>query len=112
LIINPDFAIGDEATSKLVLGVDMNGWHAVSGFLIVVPVLIGFRNGPLLPWLMAASASALYGTAIWAALSERPVAGLLYFPNPTGDVLLHIMTATIFLIGAVLGFRSLKPQLS
>jgi len=36
LIVNPDFALGDEATSVRVLGVDMNGWHALSGFLVAV----------------------------------------------------------------------------
>ena len=40
LIVNPDFAIGDDATSEVVLGVDMNGWHAVSGFLIAIPGLL------------------------------------------------------------------------
>ena len=41
LIANPDFHIGDSATSVRVLGVDMNGWHAVSGFLVAIPGFIG-----------------------------------------------------------------------
>lgn len=90
----------------------MNGWHAVSGFLIVVPVLIVLFNEELFPWVMAASAVALYGTAVWAAFSSRPAAGLFYFPNPTGDAVLHIITGTIFLIGAVLAFRGAEPKLS
>ncbi|MGH2959845.1 MAG: hypothetical protein ACRDKE_09585, partial [Solirubrobacterales bacterium] len=65
LIINPDFAVGNAATSEVVLLVDMNGWHAVSGFLIVVPVLLLLFNEELLPWVLAASAAALYGTAVW-----------------------------------------------
>jgi hypothetical protein len=36
LIVNPDFHIGTDATSVRVLGVDMNGWHAVSGFLVAI----------------------------------------------------------------------------
>ena len=40
LIVNPDFSTGDTASSVQVLGVDMNGWHAVSGFLVAVPSLL------------------------------------------------------------------------
>lgn len=105
LFVNPDFAVGADASSELVLGVDMNGWHAVSGFLVVVPVLVVFKREELLNWLLAAAAVSLYGTAIWATLSDRPVGGLFYFPNPTGDVLLHVLTASIFLAGAIAGFR-------
>lgn len=90
----------------------MNGWHAVSGFMLIVPVLIVLFNEELFPWVMAAVAFALYGTAVWSALSERPAAGLFYFPHPTGDAVLHVLTGTIFLIGAVLAFRRPEPQLS
>jgi len=51
LIINPDFAIGDSATAERVLGVDMNGWHAVSGFLIAIPALLAAAR----PYLAACS---------------------------------------------------------
>jgi len=40
LIVNPDFATGNSVTSERVLGVDMNGWHALSGFLVAVPALM------------------------------------------------------------------------
>jgi hypothetical protein len=30
LIVNRDFALGDEATSVRVLGVDMNGWLQIN----------------------------------------------------------------------------------
>ena len=96
----------------MVLGVDMNGWHAVSGFLIIVPVLVVLFNEELFPWVMAGAAVALYGTAVWSALSDRPAAGLFYFPHPTGDAILHIVTGTIFLIGAALAFRDLEPEVS
>jgi hypothetical protein len=112
LFINPDFGIGNAASSELVLGVDMNGWHAVSGFLIVIPVLIVFRNEELLTWVMAAATFTLYGTAVWALISDRPAGGLFYFPHPTGDVLLHILTGTIFLLGTLAGFRAMRPQVS
>lgn len=90
----------------------MNGWHAVSGFLIVVPVLIVLFKEALLPWVLAASAAALYGTAVWTLFSDRPAAGLFYFTQPTADIILHIVTGSIFAVGAVIGLRGLKPQLS
>lgn len=103
LIVNPDFSIGTEATSELVLGVDMNGWHAVSGFLVIVPVLAVLRNEELLPWVMLAAAVGLFATAGWAMFSEYPAGGLFYFPNRLGDVLLHLGTTAIFGIGAWVG---------
>lgn len=109
LIVNPDFATGSSATSEVVLGVDMNGWHALSGFFVVVPVLLVIGNAELLPWVQAAAAAALYGTALWAMLSEHPAGGLFYFPNPTGDVLLHIVVASVFLTGALIGLRRPAP---
>lgn len=105
LVVNPDFAIGGAATSELVLGVDMNGWHAVSGFLVAIPVLAVLKNGQLLPWVMVAASAGLMATAGWALLSEYPVGGLFYFPNRAGDVVLHIATASIFAFGAWVGLR-------
>lgn len=105
LLINPDFSIGASATSEVFLGVDMNGWHAVSGFLVVVPVLIVLGNPRLLPWVQGAARVSLYATAIWAMLSEHPAGGLFYFPNPTGDVLLHLVVGSIFVAGAAVGLR-------
>lgn len=103
LIVNPNFAIGEEATSELVLWVDMNGWHAVSGFLVVVPVLAVLRNEELLPWVMLAAAVGLLATAGWALFTEYPAGGLFYFPNRVGDVLLHLGTTAIFAYGAWAG---------
>lgn len=104
--------MGDAATSEVVLLVDMNGWHAVSGFLIVVPVLIVLFKAEILPWVLAASAVALFSTAIWTVFSDRPAAGRFYFTQPTADIALHIVTGTIFALGAIVGFRSLKPAIS
>lgn len=106
LFVNPDFGIGADATSELFLGVDMNGWHALSGFLVVVPVLLVLNNAQLLGWVQAAAGLSLYATAVWAIFSERPAGGLFYFPNPTGDVLLHLVVGSIFIAGAALAFRA------
>jgi hypothetical protein len=100
LIANPDFHIGNEATSVRVLGVDMNGWHALSGFLVAIP---GFYAGLRRSWsglFDLAAAGALLSTAVWASLSTRVAGGLFYFPHGGSDALLHVGTSAIFLAGA------------
>lgn len=104
LIVNPDFGIGDDATAELVLGVDMNGWHAVSGFLIVIPVLLVLNNETLFPWVLLAATAGLFATAVWAALSRYVAGGLFYFPNPLGDVVFHIITGSVFAAAAAFAF--------
>ncbi len=101
LIANPDFATGDAATAERVLGVDMNGWHAVSGFLVAIPALVAALRPSWAAAVSAAAAGALLATAVWAVLDDHPAAGLFYFPNAEADALLHTATAGIFLAGAV-----------
>ena len=110
LIVNPDFATGNAATSKMVLGVDMNGWHAVSGFLVAIPALIVARRPHQAATFVPFAAASLIATAIWALLSERPAAGLFYFPNNSGDALLHLAVSAIFLAGAAHYFLSRRPS--
>ena len=92
----------------------MNLWHPFNRLPRSwrVPVLLLLFNERLLPWVLAASAATLYGTAVWTVFSDRPAAGLFYFTQPTADILLHLLTGTIFLVGALIGFRALEPQLS
>ena len=99
LILNPDFSVGDAATSERVLGADMNGWHAVSGFLVALPCLLALRRPALLRIMMAAAAGGLLATAVWALFSTRIAGGLFVFPNNEVDALLHLATASIFLWG-------------
>ena len=100
LIANPDFHIGSEATSVRVLGVDMNGWHAVSGFLVAIPGFFAALRRSWSALFDLAAAGALLSTAVWAALSTQVASGLFYFPHGDADALLHIGTSTIFLAGA------------
>jgi hypothetical protein len=94
MVINPDFAIGSDATSVPVLGVDFNGWHALSGFLLFGPGLFAFdRDEVTVPFTVAAIA-ALLATALWTVFSERP-AWVFYFPNRGGDIQLHVVSALI-----------------
>jgi hypothetical protein len=100
LIANPDFHIGDSATSVRVLGVDMNGWHAVSGFLVAIPGFFAALRRSWSALFNLAAAGALLSTALWAALSTQVAGGLFYFPHGDADALLHIGTSSIFLAGA------------
>jgi hypothetical protein len=100
LIANPDFHIGDSATSVRVLGVDMNGWHAVSGFLVAIPGFFAALRRSWSALFDLAAAGALLSTAVWAALSTQVAGGLFYFPHGDADALLHIGTSMIFLAGA------------
>jgi hypothetical protein len=94
LVINPDFAIGADATSVPVLGVDFNGWHAVSGFLLFGPGLFAFNRDEIAVPYTWAAILALLATALWTVFSERP-AWVFYFPNTGGDIQLHVGSALI-----------------
>lgn len=100
LFVNPDFATGDDASAQLVLGVDMNGWHAVSGFLVAVPGLFAATRRDLSAVFVVVAATSLVATGVWALIETQVAGGLFYFPNNLGDALLHFGTSTIFLAGA------------
>ncbi len=100
LIINPDFAVGDSATSEVWLGVDMNGWHAVSGFLIAIPGLLVATRPPLAALFCVAAAAGLLATAVWAFFDTQVAGGLFSFPNNEADAFFHIGTSLIFVTGA------------
>ena len=100
LIVNPDFAVGDSASAERVLGVDMNGWHAVSGFLVAIPGLLVAPRPHLAAVFLPLAAGGLIATGIWALLSTEVAGGLFYFPNQTSDAVLHFATSAIFLAGA------------
>jgi hypothetical protein len=106
LIVNPDFAIGDDATAERVLGVDMNGWHAVSGFAIVTPALLAAPRPRLAAIVALGSAGGLIATAVWAFMSTKIAGGVFFFPNNEADAWFHLGTAAIFLAGALHYFRS------
>jgi hypothetical protein len=105
LILNPDFAVGDAATAERVLGVDMNGWHAVSGLLVALPALAVLPNPRLTALYLLAASGSLIATAVWALLSTRPAGGLFYFPHNESDAILHFATSAIFLAGAAHYYR-------
>jgi len=101
LIAEPSFHFGDGAPTQRVLGVDFNGVHALSGFLLFLPAYY-FALKPRWAVLYAVYVSAaLIVTGIWAALSASP-AGVFAFPNNDADAVLHISTGVLFGIIAVI----------
>lgn len=101
LIAEPTFDFGDGASTQRVLGVDFNGVHALSGFLLFAPAFF-FALKPRWAVLYAIYvAVALIVTGIWAIFSTNP-AGIFTFPNNGADAVLHLATGALFaIVGAI-----------
>ena len=100
--INPDFAVGDDATAEAFI-VDWNGWHAVAALLVGVPGLaIAWLPGFAIPYL-AYRAITDAGVAVWAALDDHPL-GVLYLPTAS-DAILHAVIAAVAALGILLSAR-------
>lgn len=103
LIANPDFATGAAATSTPVLGVDFNGWHALTGLALFGPgVVLAWRKDWALLYAYAAIL-ALVGSGIWALIEHRP-AGILYFKNNGADAALHLGGAGAYALAVLVHF--------
>ena len=109
LIVNPDFGVGDAASAKLVLGSDMNGWHALSGFAIAIPALLLLRRPDLEAVYITLAAASLIATGVWALIDTQPAGGLFSFPHNGTDALLHFGTSAIYLAGAAHWFATSRP---
>lgn len=95
LIAEPSFDFGDGAPTQRVLGVDFNGVHALSGFLLFGPAFF-FALKPRWAVLYAIYvAAALIVTGVWAIFSTSP-AGIFTFPNNGADAVLHLTTGALF----------------
>jgi hypothetical protein len=99
IIANSDFATGAHATSKVVLGVDFNGWHALSGFALFGPGLFFALRKQWAMLFAAAAAVALYATGIWAIFDKQP-AGIFPFEHNNADAVLHIGGASVYAAAA------------
>jgi len=95
LIAEPSFDFGQGAATERVLGVDFNGVHALSGFLLFGPAFF-FALKPRWAVLYAIYvAVALLVTGVWSIFSTSP-AGVFTFPNNEADAILHITTGVVF----------------
>ena len=101
--INPDFAVGDDATAETFI-VDWNGWHALAALLVGVPGLaIAWFPGLAIPYLVYRALTDA-PVALWAALDDRPL-GVLYLPT-SGDAIVHAVLAAISTLGILLALRA------
>ena len=79
-IAEPSFHLGADAPTEKVLGVDFNGVHALSGFLLFLPAFYFARRPDWALYYDVNAAAALYITGIWGLL--RRAAGLgLHLPQ-------------------------------
>ncbi len=102
LAINPDFAVGDDATAESFI-VDWNGWHALAALLVGLPGLaIAWLPALAVPYL-AYRAITDAAVAVWAALDDRPL-GVLYLPT-SGDAIVHATLAGLATLGILLAAR-------
>ena len=104
-IAEPSFATGTDAPTERVLGVDFNGWHALSGLLLFGPGLLAAFRPELAVLYSWAAAGALIATGVWALFANQ-VAYFFTFPNNEADAVLHLATGVIFVGVAVMQRRA------
>jgi hypothetical protein len=91
-----------------VLGVDFNGYHALSGFLLFLPAFYFARRADWAFYYDAFVALALFATGIWALLDQQP-AWVFYFPDNASDGIFHLVTGTLFAVLAAVQFAECPP---
>jgi Domain of unknown function (DUF4383) len=100
-IAEPSFRIGADAPTEKVLGVDFNGYHALSGFLLFLPAFYFARRPDWALYYMLYVVVALYATGIWALFDEQP-GWVFTFPDNTSDAIFHLATGTLFAAAAAI----------
>jgi len=101
LIAEPSIDFGEDAVTERVLGVDFNGVHALSGFLLFLPAFYFARRPDWAVYYAIYVAVALILTGIWALFDTQP-AWVFTFPNNTADAVFHLSTGAIFAIVAAI----------
>lgn len=103
-IAEPSFETGHHAPTAKVLGMDYNGWHALAGLALFTPGLfLCRRNSWSVLYLLAA---AVAGTVpgIWALASPH-VMWVMHMPDHVTDAVIHLVTAAILVVIAVVQIR-------
>jgi Domain of unknown function (DUF4383) len=95
LVAEPSFDFGDDAVTERVLGVDFNGVHALSGFLLFLPAFYFALRPKWALYYAIYVAAALISTGIWALFTTQP-AWVFTFPNNSADGVFHIATGIVF----------------
>jgi Domain of unknown function (DUF4383) len=101
LIAEPSIDFGNDAATEKVLGVDFNGVHALSGFLLFLPAFYFALRPKWALYYAIYVAAALISTGIWALFSTQP-AWVFTFPNNSADGVFHIATGTLFAVVAAI----------
>jgi hypothetical protein len=101
LIAEPSFSVGENAPTARVLGVDFNGVHALSGFLLFLPAYYFALRPKWALYYAIYVAGALFATGIWAVFDTQP-AWVFTFPNNGADAILHLSTGALFAIVAAI----------
>jgi hypothetical protein len=96
-IAEPSFHLGADAPTERVLGVDFNGYHALSGFLLFLPAFYFARRPDWAFYYDVYVAGALFITGVWALFEEQP-AWVFTFPNNSADGIFHLATGVLFAI--------------
>jgi hypothetical protein len=95
LIAEPSIDLGEDAVTERVLGVDFNGVHALSGFLLFLPAFYFALRPKWALYYAIYVAGALILTGIWALFDTQP-AWVFTFPNNSADGIFHIVTGIAF----------------
>ena len=101
--LNPDFAVGDDATAESFI-VDWNGWHALAALSVGLPGLaIAWFPGLAVPYLLYRAITDA-GVAVWILLDDHPL-GVLFLPT-SDDAILHAALAAVAALGVALASRA------
>lgn len=99
LIAEPSIDFGEDAVTERVLGVDFNGVHAISGFLLFLPAFYFALRPKWALYYAIYVAVALIVTGVWALFDTQP-AWIFTFPNNISDGIFHIATGAVFALVA------------
>lgn len=97
MIANPDFGVNGDLTSERILGIDFNGWHALSGLLVFVPGLVASRRPEWARLYCLAIIPAVAIPGLWGLIDDTPM-GIWFFEDNVADAILHFGTAAGFVV--------------
>ena len=100
MVVNPDFAVGDDATSEVWLWMDWNGWHALAGIALWATAIAVSPRADLSRIFAVAVIATQLPLVGWMLVDSRPL-GLLVMPS-TADLVFHSVTVLLFVAALVI----------
>lgn len=110
MVVNPDFAVGDNATAETFLWMDWNGWHALSGIVLwITSICVAFRAdlSKLFAWLIIATNTPV---VIWMLFDSVPF-GLFSLPT-TRDLIFHSAIVVAYALALLATRQKVAAQTS